>query len=61
MPAARVIEHAEKRKRQRKTSRQRVSSKAKKHLIAMGIVMGGMRADSIEEGAEADHRGREER
>jgi hypothetical protein len=49
---ARIIEHAKKRKRQRKTSKQRTSSKAKKQLTTMGIVVGGMRADSAEEGAE---------
>ena len=52
---ARVIEHAEKGKRQRKTSRQRASSKAKKQLATMGIMVGGMRADFTEEGAEAGH------
>jgi hypothetical protein len=52
---ARVIEHAEKRKRQRKTSRQRASSKAKNQVTTMGIVVGGTRADSAEEGAEAEH------
>ena len=53
---ARVIEHAEKRKRQRKTSKQRTSSKAKTKMSTMGIVVGGMRADSAEEGAEAEHK-----
>ena len=57
---ARIIEHAKKRKRQRKTSKQRASSKAKKQLTTMGIVVGGMRADSSkegdEEGAEAEHK-----
>ena len=53
--AARVIEHPEKRKRQRKTSRQRASSKAKTRLTPMSIVVGDMRADSTEEGAEAEH------
>ena len=45
---ARSIEHVKKRKRQRKTSRQRASSKAKKQLTARGIAVGGMRADSNE-------------
>ena len=53
---ARVIEHAEKRKRQMKTSKQRISSKAKRQMSTMGIVVGGMRADSAEEGAEAEHK-----
>jgi hypothetical protein len=53
---ARVIEHAKKRKRQRKTSKQRTSSKAKKQMSTMGIVVGGMRADSAEKVAEAEHK-----
>ena len=36
---ARVIEHAEKRRRQRRTSRQRASSKAKNQLDPMGVVV----------------------
>ena len=52
MLTARIIDHAKKRKRQRKTSKQRTSSEAKKQLTTMGIVVGGMRADSAEEGAE---------
>ena len=55
MLTARVIEHAKKRKSQRKTSRQRASSKAKKQLTTMCIVVGDMRADSAEGGAEAEH------
>ena len=53
---ARVIEQARKRKRQRKTSKQRRISKAKQQMTAMGIVVGGLRADSgaAEEGAEAE-------
>ena len=54
--AARVNEHAGKRKRQRKTSKQRASSKAKTQLTTMGIVVGGMRADSAEEGAGAERK-----
>ena len=53
---ATVIEHARKRKRQRKTSKQRTASKAKKQMAAMGIVVGGMRADSTEEGAKAERK-----
>ena len=51
-----VIEHAQKRKKQRKTSKQRRISKAKKQMTAMGIIVGGLRADSEEEeeGAEAE-------
>ena len=56
MLAARVIEHTGKRKRQRKTSKQRASSKTKTQLTTMGIAIGGMRADSAEEGAEAEHK-----
>ena len=52
---ARVIEHAKERTRQRKTRKQRTVSKDKKQMIAMGIVVGGLRADSIEEGAKAEH------
>ena len=33
-------------------SKQRASSKAKKRLTTMGIVVGGMRADSAKGGAE---------
>ena len=55
MLTARVIEHAEKRKRQRKTSRYRASSEAKNQLTTMGIVVGGMTADSADEGAGAGH------
>ena len=53
---ARVIEHAQRRKKQRKTSKQRRVSKAKKQMTAMGIIVGGLRADSgeAEEGAEAE-------
>ena len=55
---ARVIEHARKRKRQRKTSRQRRISKANRQMTAMGIIVGGLRADSgeIEEGAEDEEK-----
>ena len=53
---ARVIEHAKKRKRQVKISKQSTSSKAKKQMPAMGIVVGGMRADSTQEGAEVEHK-----
>ena len=53
---ARVIELAKTRKRQRKTSKQRIVSKAKKQMTAIGIVVGGMRVDSPEEGAEAEHK-----
>ena len=53
---ARVIEHAQKRKRQRKTSKQRRLSKASKQMTAMGIIVGGLRSDSgdTEEGAGAE-------
>ena len=52
---ARVTEHAQRRKRQRKMSKQRRVSKAKKQTTAMGIIVGGLRADSGEaEGAEAE-------
>ena len=61
VPTTRVIEHAEKRKRHMKTSRQRASSKAKKQLAAMSTVVGDTRADSAEEGAEAEYKGSEER
>ena len=55
---ARVMEHAQKRKRQRKTSKQRRISKANKQMTAMGITVGGLRADSggTEEGAGAEER-----
>ena len=53
---ARVIEHAQKRKRQRKTSKQRRLSKANRQMTAMGITVGGLRSDSgdTEEGAGAE-------
>ena len=53
---ARVMQHARERKRQRKTSRQRRISKANKQMTAMGITVGGLRADpgGIGEGAEAE-------
>lgn len=50
---ARVIEHAKRRGRQRKTSKQRRKSKANKQMTAMGIVVGGIRADSKGDGEEA--------
>ena len=55
---ARVIEHARKRKRQKKTSRQRRVSKKNKQMTALGIIVGGLRADSeeLEEGAEAEEK-----
>ena len=56
MLSARVIEHAEKRKRQRETSKQRASSKANTQLSTMSIVVGGTRADSAEEVAEAERK-----
>ena len=49
----RVNEHAAKRKKRRKTSKQRAASKAQQRLTAMGIIVGGMGADSNEEEAEA--------
>ena len=42
---ARVIEHAQKRKRRRKTSKQRRLSKADRQMTSMGITMGGLRSD----------------
>ena len=55
---ARVIEHARKRKRQKKTSRQRRISKRDTQMTAMGTIVGGLRADSgeLEEGAEAEEK-----
>ena len=57
--SARVIEHAQKRKRQRKTSKQRRLSKASKEMTAMGITVGGLRSDSGDtgEGAGAEGEG----
>ena len=54
--AARVMEQARRRKRQRETSRQRRISKANKQMTAMGIMVGGLRADSggVEEGTGAE-------
>ena len=43
---ARVIEHAKKRKRQRKTSKQKTASEAKKQMTAMGIIAGEAILDS---------------
>ena len=56
---ARAMAHAQKRKRQRKTSKQRRVSKTKKQMTAMGIIVRGLRADSEEtkEGAEAKEEG----
>ena len=52
----RVIDHARKRRRQKKTSRQRRILKRDKQMTAMGIIVGGLRADpgELEEGAEAE-------
>ena len=53
---ARVLEHAQRRKKQRKTSKQRRISKANRQMTAMGITVGGLRSDSgdAEEGAGAE-------
>ena len=40
---ARVVEHAKKRKRQMKISKQKTASKVKTQMTAIGIVMGGIR------------------
>jgi hypothetical protein len=50
---ARVIEHEQREKEQRKTSKRRRVSNAKKQMTAMGIIVGGLGADSgeAEEGA----------
>ena len=47
---ARILEHATKRAKRKKTRRQRATSKAKRQMTAMGIMLGGMRADSLREG-----------
>jgi hypothetical protein len=53
---ARVIEHAQRRKKQRKTSKRRRVSNAKKQMTAMGIIVGGLKPDSgeAEEGVGAE-------
>ena len=53
---ARVMQHARGRKGQRETSKHRQVSKANKQMTAMGITVGGLRADSggIEEGVGAE-------
>ena len=56
---ARVIEHAQKRKRQRETSKQRRLSKANKQMTAMGITVGGLRSDSGDTGKGAGAEGEE--
>ena len=51
---ARVTGHAKERQKQRKTSKQRAVSKTKKQMIAMGVIIRGVRADSPEDGANAE-------
>ena len=51
---ARAIEHAKQRQTQRKTSKQRAVSEAKKQMTAMCTIVGGVRVDSPEDSANAE-------
>ena len=59
---ARVLEHAQRRKKQRKKSKQRRLSKANRQMTSMGITVGGLRSDSgdTEEGVGAEGEGQAE-